>query len=258
MSQTALAEQVGRGHATVSRWLERCAFPEQQPRPRKTGLAPDLPYLAARWAAGCHTIAQLYRELVARGSTQSDKSVSKQLVRFLPEGRKNPSTPDLLARPPVLARQAVFLFLRRSEKLSGEEQVLLLLLRQFHPEVDLASDLVQPFAQMVRNRTAERLDAWLARVSQSRIPLPPVLCHRSRERQRGGESWTHLVDQERRGGRACDQAEADQTTGLRQSRFSSLAQAGSARHLKRLITFPSEELYRKDDKGARNHPLSLA
>jgi hypothetical protein len=37
-SQTAIAAQVGIGHATVSRWLERGTFPEQQPRPRKTGL----------------------------------------------------------------------------------------------------------------------------------------------------------------------------------------------------------------------------
>jgi hypothetical protein len=42
----------------------------------------------------------------------------EQLVRFLPEGRKHPQPPDLLARPPVLARQAVFLFLRRPPDLS--------------------------------------------------------------------------------------------------------------------------------------------
>ncbi len=34
-SQTAIASQVGLGHATVSRWLRSDTFPEQQPRPRK-------------------------------------------------------------------------------------------------------------------------------------------------------------------------------------------------------------------------------
>jgi len=81
-SQTAIAEQVGIGHATVSRWLERDAFPEQQPRQRMTGLDPHLPFLYERWEAGCHTIAQLYRELVARGYTHSYRSVYKQLVRL--------------------------------------------------------------------------------------------------------------------------------------------------------------------------------
>src|SRR6266487_3147752 len=55
-------------------------------------------------------------------------------------------------------------------KLSDEEQETLLLLRQFHPEVDLAYDLVQQFAQMLRERLGKRLDPWLAQVNQSNIP----------------------------------------------------------------------------------------
>jgi transposase len=81
-SQTAIADQVGIGHATVSRWLAHGAFPEQPPRPRKTGLDSDLPFLRERWEAGCHTIAQLSRELVARGYTHSYESVVEQLVRL--------------------------------------------------------------------------------------------------------------------------------------------------------------------------------
>ena len=66
----------------IERWLARSAFPEQQPRPRKTGLDSYLPYLRQRWEAGCHNIAQLYRELVARGYTHSYHSVHEQLVRL--------------------------------------------------------------------------------------------------------------------------------------------------------------------------------
>jgi transposase len=81
-SQTAIANQVGIGHATVSRWLEHGTFPEQQLRPRKTGLDSHLSFLRERWEAGCHNIAQLYRELVARGYTQSYESVYEQLARL--------------------------------------------------------------------------------------------------------------------------------------------------------------------------------
>jgi transposase len=81
-SQTAIASQVGIGHATVSRWLSSDTFPEQQPRPRKMALDPHLPFLRERWEAGCHNIAQLYRELVDRGYTHSYHSVHKQLVRL--------------------------------------------------------------------------------------------------------------------------------------------------------------------------------
>lgn len=54
-SQTAIASQVGIGHATVSRWLRSETFPEQQARPRKMALDPYLPFLRERWEAGCCT-----------------------------------------------------------------------------------------------------------------------------------------------------------------------------------------------------------
>ena len=84
---------------------------------------------------GATNLAQVYRELVARGYTHSYWSVYEQMVRFLPEGRKNQEVPDLLPRPPVLARQAVFLFLRRPEELKGEEQERLAQLRLLDSKV---------------------------------------------------------------------------------------------------------------------------
>ncbi|MEO6888527.1 MAG: ISL3 family transposase, partial [Ktedonobacteraceae bacterium] len=121
-SQTTIAHQVGIGHATVSRWLAHDAFPEQQSRPRMIGLDSHLPFLRERWEAGCHTRAQLYRELVARGYTQSYASVYEPLVRLLPEGKKNASHGCDLSPSPLSSRQAAFLFLRRSEELEGDEQ----------------------------------------------------------------------------------------------------------------------------------------
>lgn len=43
-------------------------------------------------------------------------------------------------------------------------------LRQLHSEVDLAYDLVQQFTQMLRTRTGEHLDAWLAQAANSQLP----------------------------------------------------------------------------------------
>jgi transposase len=168
-SQTAIADQLGIGHATVSRWLAHEAFPEQQPRPRRTHLDPYLPFLRARWEAGCHNIAQLYRELVARGYTHTYRSVYEQLARLLPEGKKNAAKGSDLSPPALSSRQATFLFLRRSEELETDEHETLLTLRQLHPEIDLAYDLVQQFAQMLRTRTGEQLDAWLEQVRASQI-----------------------------------------------------------------------------------------
>ncbi len=168
-SQMAIASQVGIGHATVSRWLRSEAFPEQQPRQRMMALDPHLPFLRERWEAGCHNIAQLYRELVARGYTHSYHSVHEQLVRLLPEGKKNAAKGCDLSPTPLSSRQATFLFLRRPEQLEADEHEALLTLRHLHPEIDLAYDLVEQFARMLRTRTGEQLDDWLEKVRASQI-----------------------------------------------------------------------------------------
>jgi transposase len=64
----------------------------------------------------------------------------------------------------------MFLFLRRPEDLNEEERGTILQLRQSHPELDLASTLVHEFAKMLRTRTGENLDAWLAKAVASQVP----------------------------------------------------------------------------------------
>ena len=168
-SQTAIAAEVGVGHATVSRWLRDGTFPEHKTPQRRTRLDPHLKAVAERWEAGCHNIAQLHRELVAAGHTITYRNVYRQLVRYLPEGRKKSGTDSQLPRATVLARDAVFLFLRRPEELEAEDQETLALLRPLHTEVDQTYELVQQFAQMLRTRTGEQLDAWLEKVRASQI-----------------------------------------------------------------------------------------
>lgn len=191
-SQTAIASQVGIGHATVSRWLSSDSFPEQKPPQRMTRLDPHLKEVAERWEAGCHNIAQVHRELVTAGHTLTYRSVYRQLVRYLPEGRKNAAAPDQLPRAPRLARQAVFLFLRHPEELSAEEKETLALLRSLHTEMDQAYELVQQFIQMLRERRGMHLDTWLTQVSQSNIPELRSFAagvEKDKEAVRAGLTW---------------------------------------------------------------------
>ena len=170
LSQAAIARQVGIGASTVQSWLAAGAFPERKPREQGSRLDRYLPYLFERWEDGNHNMACLFRELVEQGYKGSYESVRDNLVRLLPEGRKIPR--DSPSKAPTLApsRQASFLFLRRPEKLRTEEQETLAKLRELHSEVDLAYDLVQQFAQMLRTRTGEHLDAWLDQVVNSKLP----------------------------------------------------------------------------------------
>ncbi|TMD47968.1 MAG: transposase [Chloroflexi bacterium] len=89
-------------------------------------------------------------------------------------------------------RQAAFLFLGRPEKLRVQELETLTKLRQLHPEVDLAYDLVQQFAQMLRSRKGELLDPWLAQVQGSNLPELQsfaVGVEKDKEAVRAGLTW---------------------------------------------------------------------
>ena len=114
-------------------------------------------------------MTRLFQELGEQGYQGSYESVRDNILRRLPQGRKMPL--DASSQTPALAtsREASFLFLRRPDKLKTEEQETLLLLRQLHPEIDLAYELVQQFAWMLRTRTGEKLDDWLAQVSDSHL-----------------------------------------------------------------------------------------
>ena len=170
LSHAAIGRQVGIGASTVQSWLAAGTFPERKPREQGSHLDRYLPILFQRWQDGCHNMACLYRELVEQGYPGSYESVRGTLLRLLPGGRKNPADSESVA--PVLppSRQAAFLLLRRPEDLRVEEQEQLGQLRQIHPEVDLAYDLVQQFAHMLRTRTGEHLDAWLDQVQSSHLP----------------------------------------------------------------------------------------
>jgi len=170
LSQQAIAERMGIGHSTVSNWLAAGTFLERKPREQDSQLDPYLPYLFQRWSEGCHNMACLFRELVERGYKGSYGSVYGNLVRLLPTGRKHGASSSSKAPALPTSRQAVFLFLRRPEKLRVEEQETLVKLRQIHPEVDLAYELIQQFVQMLHTRTGGHLDTWLTQVANSKLP----------------------------------------------------------------------------------------
>jgi transposase len=60
--------------------------------------------------------------------------------------------------------------LRSSDELTAAEQEQLTFLRQVHPSLEIAYQLVQEFVSMVRKREGERLEAWLDQVRESTIP----------------------------------------------------------------------------------------
>lgn len=102
---------------------------------------------------------QVFQELQERGYKGSYQSVYDQVFRLLPAGTKNAAITRNLSAAPLSSRSTAFLFLRQLEALSTDEQQTLITLKQLDPEIERAYNLVQQFAQMLRMRTGEQLDA---------------------------------------------------------------------------------------------------
>lgn len=164
LSYQAIAERVEVGHSTVQRWIEAGAFPERKRREQASQLDPYLPFIRERWEEGCHNMARIYRELTIKGYKGSYESVRNLIISFRQGDRHAP----LQKETPLSSRHATWLFLRQPEEMTTEEQHTLVRLRNLDPEVDLAYELVQQFARMMRERTGkEQLNGWLEQVARS-------------------------------------------------------------------------------------------
>ncbi len=176
MRSSDIAVRVSMPERTVRHWLSARGIPYSHPRRERPRLIdPYKAYLLQRWSQGCHNAVQLEKDVRARGYTGSQRAIYRYLETLEPSGwfpRKRSSAPATSQLNPLLslsAQQATWLFFRRPEDLKEEELERLRLLRQACPQVETAYQLVETFLQMVRERTGEQLDAWLAAVQASHL-----------------------------------------------------------------------------------------
>ena len=154
-------------------------FPESR-SDRGHKLAPYLSYLRTQWAAGEHNIALLYQTIQSQGYSGSETSVRqyisslreeigppRRLRRYYPSVSKEKKRHQ---RAVLSSRWATWLVLRKPEQLSSEEQRMLDLLKQAHPQVRFACEWAQAFAQMIRCRDVPALGPWLQETLQGGVP----------------------------------------------------------------------------------------
>jgi transposase len=173
----AIAQQLGIGKNTVFRYLRMETLPERKRRADRgrSLLTPSHAYLLARWTAGHRDAVRLFRELQRRGYPGSYPTVARYAQRLrqaqgqAPRPRQTlPAVAEPAARH-LTARRATWLVLRRPERLDKDEAAQLAQLQARHPEVAAAIAVAQDFAQLVRERTPEQLDPWLARAADSSL-----------------------------------------------------------------------------------------
>jgi len=170
-----VAQQVGVAQRTLRYWFARQGFPERR---RRTGdrssLARYRAYLRQRWEAGEHSATQLWHEVRAQGFRGGYRSVARVLAPWRQRkiGRKRgPKAPAVAFTPPappaLTARQMAYSLLRRPEQRTETEHNQLLQVEQADPLLATLARHTEAFAQMVRERAAERLDPWMAGVLAS-------------------------------------------------------------------------------------------
>jgi transposase len=181
MTSAEIALQLGVTPRTIQRWTATENIPYSRPRkPRVRLLEAYQSYILQRCKQSCHNGAQLERELRAKGYKGSGRALYRYLATLELSGftsRKSraastPGQPVSIQPNPLLtlsAQQATWLFFRRPEELKEEEQETLRQFRQVSPALETTYQLVETFLQMVRQRTGEQLDAWLAKVEASHL-----------------------------------------------------------------------------------------
>jgi transposase len=179
-SGEAIARQLGLGRTTVYRYLHTPTFPERKGRADRgqSLLNPYKDYLVQRWNAGCRDTRQLCAELRQRGYRGSYPTVARYTQRLRQaQGvapRQRLMSKRLLAvsdprQPPLTARRAAWLVLRREDQRTAIESQQLTQLRAQPGELADAITLTEDFVQLIRQRQGAQLDAWLERAAQSTL-----------------------------------------------------------------------------------------
>jgi transposase len=172
---SAIAQKTGLDRKTVCKFIRADTFPERQASPKRPSiLDPYKPYVRQRWAEGCRTAAQLWRELQTQGYGGGRVLVLEFVAQLrkaygLPPRTRMLTTPtdDLQSR--LTPRTAIWLILKRPDQVEDKERSLVQRVRALHPDVDAAITLAQDFANIIRAHLLADLDLWLSRATSSPI-----------------------------------------------------------------------------------------
>jgi transposase len=175
-----IARRLNLARGTVRKYASAAAFPERAKHPTQPSIIDRYaPYLQQRLEAGCWNASQLWREIQADGYGGTYRQVARwvHLRRLVPATsmRKQAafrggltSTTAQPAAKLASARQLTWLLLRSSSEHTPAEAVIYAQIAQ-DTTVGQAQTLVHQFQEMVRERTPEALDVWLAACEQSGI-----------------------------------------------------------------------------------------
>lgn len=180
-TQVAIAQEVGVSAKTVQRFLKLPNFPAVLPRRKSFGksvLDPYKPIFLEWWNGGIRQPRLLVSLLQQQGYDGSIRTVTRYIsqlrqVQGLPSkvGHSPQSFVKVsdLQSPPLTARRASYLIVKRKENREVEEQELSEKLVAQHPDLATAIELADEFLQLLRQRQGEAFEAWLMKALKSSL-----------------------------------------------------------------------------------------
>ncbi len=147
-------------------------------RQYKPLIDPYKEYLIKRWNDGCRNAQLVDREIKEQGYTGSDQPIARFLAQFREKKdmRKfkqvSPSNETPIKappkRPPTASQVAHWIPFKEDQRLDWQQKYLTQLC-EADPQMREAYELIEDFTTMLRERQAERLDAWLQKAEAQGI-----------------------------------------------------------------------------------------
>ena len=155
--------------------------PLEQPRPRGLNspmLQPFVSYLQERWQAGCTNVAQLKRELEARGYRGSYSLMMQALFPWRdPRPPPDPTSRRRRGRPRVKRVNVRWLCLRPPEQLESHECDALHDILNDDERLAAGYELLQRFRRLIARRSVRDLIQWLVDAAESGLRPFASLAH---------------------------------------------------------------------------------
>jgi len=133
--------------------------------------------LHQQWEAGCRNATHVWRTLRAQGFPGSYAVVYRYVTAWRcghpaqsSDSARPAAAPGATPLPRLTARQLSYLFGRRPEQRTPDEQAHVAQIQQHDPTIAQIATLTEAFAQMIRQRTPSELQSWIETVLISGLP----------------------------------------------------------------------------------------
>jgi len=175
----SIARAMGISRHTVRRLVAEELPPQNHSvHPRPGGLSsptlqPYVRYPQDRWQAGCHNVAQLYREIIQQGYQGSHTLLSAAVRAWRPP--RTPAKERTRTRTRHLSVR--WLCLRPPEALKPDERPTLEQVLAEDEGLATGYQLLQRFRTLVADRDVPALTVWLVEAEASGLPSFVTLAH---------------------------------------------------------------------------------